>query len=86
MSIKLKGCPKCGGDVRIDHDEYGWFEQCIQCGYTRDLETITAHPEKDKPQKGKKWRLGRLELGPIEPFTLPSEEERSHKKAGATID
>jgi len=86
MTIKLKNCPKCGGDVRIDHDEYGWFEQCIQCGFTRDLETITARPQKDLPQKYKGWRLGKLELGPIEPFSLPLEEQRSRKKTRVNID
>ncbi|MFC1893744.1 hypothetical protein ACFLYR_06960 [Chloroflexota bacterium] len=37
--LRLKGCPKCRGDIRRDEDHYGWYEQCIQCGYMRDLET-----------------------------------------------
>jgi len=36
MMIKLKGCPKCKGDVALDRDVHGWFEQCIQCGYLHD--------------------------------------------------
>ena len=36
--LKLKGCPKCQGDVRIDRDQYGWYEQCMQCGSLYDLE------------------------------------------------
>jgi ssDNA-binding Zn-finger/Zn-ribbon topoisomerase 1 len=36
--LKLKSCPKCKeGDVTFDRDLYGWYEYCIQCGYTRDL-------------------------------------------------
>lgn len=35
--MKLKGCPRCRGDVYIDSDFDGWFEKCIQCGYRRDL-------------------------------------------------
>ncbi len=36
--LKLKSCPKCKeGDVTFDRDQYGWYEYCIQCGYTRDL-------------------------------------------------
>ena len=33
-------CPKCGGNVYLDRDYYGWYEQCLQCSYTRYLETI----------------------------------------------
>lgn len=30
----LKACPKCGGDVRLEHDEYGDVDLiCLQCGY-----------------------------------------------------
>ncbi|RJQ37641.1 MAG: hypothetical protein C4555_06025 [Dehalococcoidia bacterium] len=84
MAIRLKSCPKCGGDVRIDRDEYGWFEQCIQCGYERDLETIVVkpqHPQRGEPQKGGNWHHGNVELGPIVPFSLPSEDLRKEKRA-----
>ena len=37
---RLKGCPRCGGDVHIDRDHHGWFEECLQCGYTADLVDI----------------------------------------------
>ena len=37
MSWKLKGCPKCGGDIIVDEEyEQGvrvTTEYCIQCGY-----------------------------------------------------
>ena len=35
--MKLHGCKKCQGALILDKDEFGWFEQCIQCGYTRDI-------------------------------------------------
>ena len=35
--LRIKGCPKCQGDVLTDCDTYGWYEQCLQCGYSRDL-------------------------------------------------
>jgi predicted nucleic-acid-binding Zn-ribbon protein len=35
-------CPKCGGSMYMDSDIYGWFEQCLQCGYTCDLAKITV--------------------------------------------
>ena len=37
---KLKGCPRCGGDVFIDRDLQDWYEQCLQCGYRSELESI----------------------------------------------
>jgi DNA-directed RNA polymerase subunit M/transcription elongation factor TFIIS len=37
---RFKGCPKCGGDLFVDYDLNGWYEECLQCGYLRDLKTI----------------------------------------------
>jgi len=34
---KFRSCPRCDGDMFIDRDLYGWYEQCIQCGYARNL-------------------------------------------------
>jgi len=33
-------CPKCGGNIIIDKDYHGWYEQCLQCSYMRDLKVI----------------------------------------------
>jgi hypothetical protein len=30
---KLKGCPRCSGDLNIIHDNLGCYEDCLQCGY-----------------------------------------------------
>jgi ssDNA-binding Zn-finger/Zn-ribbon topoisomerase 1 len=39
--LLLNSCPKCKGDVILGNkDQYGWYEQCLQCGYLRDLEVI----------------------------------------------
>lgn len=38
--INFKCCPKCSGDVLLERDSYGWYEQCIQCGYLRDLQSM----------------------------------------------
>ena len=40
--LRLKGCPRCNGDIFQSRDHHGWYEHCLQCGYLRDLE----------------WRLG----------------------------
>lgn len=39
--LRQKSCPRCKkGDIGVDRDQYGWYEYCIQCGYTRDLVNI----------------------------------------------
>ena len=51
--IRLKSCPKCKtGDLAIDKDHHGWYEYCIQCGYTSDL--ITVAESGQKPASGSK--------------------------------
>ena len=37
---KLRGCARCNGAVYINRDEYGWFVQCLQCGYHSELVNI----------------------------------------------
>ena len=37
---KLKSCTRCGGDLFIDRDMDGWFEQCLQCSYRRELKDL----------------------------------------------
>ncbi len=64
--LRLKSCPKCHGDVRVDRDQYGWYEQCIQCGFVRDLEPVALGgppPVTDSP-----WQQGEQRLKPIVPF------------------
>ncbi len=39
--LKIRGCTRCNkGEVFIDRDQYGWYECCLQCGYTRDLPDV----------------------------------------------
>jgi len=38
--LRLKSCPRCKGDVMVDRDYYGWYEQCLQCGYLCDLKNV----------------------------------------------
>lgn len=35
-----KACPRCGGNIFLDADQYGWFEHCLRCGHTRDLPSV----------------------------------------------
>jgi hypothetical protein len=34
---RLKSCPKCRGDMFIDKDRNSWYEECLQCGFSRQL-------------------------------------------------
>jgi len=47
---KLKGCPRCSGDLFVDRDEEKrWYEKCLQCSFTHELKNITEfHPDDDK--------------------------------------
>lgn len=38
--LGLKSCPRCKGDILIDRDHLGWYEQCIRCGYQHDLKVL----------------------------------------------
>jgi hypothetical protein len=51
--LTQKRCPKCGGNIYMDRDSYGWYEQCLQCSYTRDLVNIGELTEHVVPAKRK---------------------------------
>lgn len=39
-SLKLKSCPRCGGDVCRMRDTFGVYHQCAQCG--REIRQLAA--------------------------------------------
>ena len=39
-------CPKCGGNLYLDSDYIGWYEQCLQCAYMRDLGVVYQNKKK----------------------------------------
>ena len=43
---KVRSCPRCGGDVFIDRDLDGWYEQCLQCSYQCELKSLDQFKEK----------------------------------------
>lgn len=47
--LRLKGCPKCGGDILVDHaieDE----DICLQCGFRKPVVAAASagQPERSK--------------------------------------
>ena len=49
---RLKSCPRCGGDIYLDSDQYGWYEHCLQCGYMGELRSIVEQ-RKQSAEKGR---------------------------------
>ncbi len=37
--VQIVRCKKCHGVLIRDKDEFGWYEQCIQCGYLQDIDS-----------------------------------------------
>jgi len=51
---KIKSCPRCGGDLLLDKDLLtGWYEQCLQCSFTRDLPELVEFKEQPDLSKEK---------------------------------
>ena len=69
----FKNCTKCSGFVLVDRDEYGWYEQCLMCGFIRDLESIVVasknnqgiHYPKKKMNRSHQVKAGLRFPGPL---------------------
>jgi len=47
-------CPKCGGNLYLEKDYNGWYEECLQCGHMKDLAIVYQRKkktEKEAPEK-----------------------------------
>lgn len=53
MLRMIKVCPRCGGNMLLNNDLYGWYEQCLQCSYLRDLDDIFRVKEQPMEQVDK---------------------------------
>lgn len=42
MHWKLKGCPRCSGDLFILHEADGLYEECLACGYRKDISNLVT--------------------------------------------
>lgn len=52
-----KSCPRCErGDVSLANDGYGWFVECLQCGFAMDVDR-PARAEALLQQMNRKHRL-----------------------------
>ena len=44
--MKLKGCPRCGGDLFVTENRDGRLEQCLQCGYEKEMKPVFQSAQK----------------------------------------
>jgi lysine biosynthesis protein LysW len=40
----FKQCPRCGGDLVVENDQYGIFVSCMQCGMCKDVVSEQIDP------------------------------------------
>ena len=45
VMVKLGRCPRCGGNMFLDTDPDGWYEECLQCSYSHWLGDTKPGPE-----------------------------------------
>ncbi len=55
---KPRRCPRCGGNIFLDRDVDGWYEQCFQCSCRNELMS-TAEYEGRPSAKGGEVISGR---------------------------
>jgi len=48
---RVQTCPRCKGRIYIDRDEYGWFIECITCGYMHYLNKAVVTRRDDDKRK-----------------------------------
>ncbi len=48
---RFKSCPRCKGDMFIDRDLDGWYEQCLQCAYRGELKNLKEFKEQSAQQE-----------------------------------
>ena len=59
LRLRLKSCPRCKGDIILEQDHWGWYQQCIQCGYLRDLQNV-VEVKQQRVQEERKGELSKL--------------------------
>jgi uncharacterized Zn finger protein len=60
MVVRFRECPRCSGDMNVRSDQYGDYQQCLQCGHVRDLQRelppslrVTIQKGRQRPGRGR---------------------------------
>jgi hypothetical protein len=48
LSIRLKGCPRCRGDLFPEYDVTGTDLVCLQCGYIQTVSMVEPAAEEGR--------------------------------------
>ena len=77
---RLDRCPKCKGFLMREKDRYGLYEQCMQCGYIHDLQTVGWVDKQHAEEKGEEEaaQCVTVEYSNDEPWNTPQLTEYSH--------
>lgn len=75
----IKRCPKCGGNVYLDEDQYGWFEHCLQCGYTCDLQGVLDLAKREALQRKETVSVRELDELELDTGELDTDELDLHE-------
>ena len=54
--VDFRACPRCQGDVQTRQDMYGEYKQCLQCGYSRDIQRLSKRTFNLAVSRGKAGR------------------------------
>lgn len=57
VSVRLKSCPRCRGDLYYDYDQYGKDTYCVQCGYRpipADVMALAVERQGDMKPRGRR--------------------------------
>lgn len=46
--IKVKRCPRCSGNLFLEHDKYGYYVVCIQCGANYPVNSLNNQDRLEK--------------------------------------
>lgn len=47
LILEHHSCPRCNGRLSLEKDSVGFYQECIFCGFTKDLEPATKAETKD---------------------------------------
>ncbi len=54
---KIHSCPKCLGDIYVSSDIYGYYLECLQCGYILDDNQFVTEEEARAESHNETWAL-----------------------------
>ena len=38
--VTFRSCPRCKGDIQMNEDQYGPYNECLQCGYVVNVDQV----------------------------------------------